>query len=47
MGSYLKDQLENQMHHLVCTGKITLKIAQAVFLTNWEKGYRKYIGNLP
>ena len=47
MGSYLKDQLENQMHHLVCTGKITLKIAQAVFLTNWEKGYRKYIENLP
>ncbi len=46
-GAYLKDQLENQMHQLVCTGRITLKNAQLVFLTNWEKGYSKYVGQLP
>ena len=46
-GSYVKDQLENRMHQLVCTGQVTLKVAQSVFLTNWEKGYVKYLGPLP
>jgi hypothetical protein len=46
-GSYVKDQLENRMHQLVCSGKITLRVAQAVFLNNWEKGYLKYVGQLP
>jgi len=45
--AYLKDQLENRMHQLVCAGQITLKVGQAVFLTNWEKGYAKYVGPLP
>ena len=46
-GAYLKDKLENRMHRLVCTGQLTLRKAQAVFLTNWQKGYEKYVGNLP
>jgi hypothetical protein len=46
-GSYVKDQLENQMHHLVCTGAISLKTAQSAFLGNWENAYQKYIGKLP
>lgn len=46
-GAYLKDKLENRMHRLVCTGQLTLRKAQAVFLTNWQKGYEKYMGNLP
>ena len=46
-GSYVKDQLENRMHQLVCAGQVTLKVGQSVFLTNWEKGYVKYIGSLP
>jgi hypothetical protein len=45
--AYLKDQLENRMHQLVCSGRVTLKVAQSVFLTNWEKGYSKYLGQLP
>ena len=45
--SYVKDQLENQIHLLVCSGKLSLKAGQEIFLTNWEKGYRKYIGALP
>jgi hypothetical protein len=45
--SYVKDQLENQMHRLVCSGRVSLKTAQSVFLTNWEKGYVKYVGRLP
>ena len=47
LGAYLKDQLENRMHQLVCSGRVTLKIAQSVFLTDWEKGYSKYLGQLP
>jgi len=46
-GSYLKDQLENEMHRLLCSGAITLKTAQSAFLGNWEKAYTKYIGKLP
>ncbi len=45
--SYVKDQLENQIHRLVCSGRLSLKAGQDVFLTNWEKGYQKYIGPLP
>lgn len=45
--SYVKDQLENRMHQLVCSDQISLKTAQSVFLTNWEKGYVKYVGPLP
>ena len=47
LGAYLKDQLENRMRQLVCSGQLTLKVAQLVFLTNWEKGYQKYLGQLP
>lgn len=47
LSSYLKDQLENQIHHLVCSGQLSLKAGQAIFLTNWEKGYAKYVGPLP
>jgi hypothetical protein len=45
--SYLKDQLENRIRQLVCSKQITLKAGQAIFLTNWEKGYAKYVGPLP
>ena len=47
LSAYLKDQLENRIHRLVCSGELTLKAGQAVFLTNWEKGYSKYVGPLP
>jgi hypothetical protein len=47
LSSYLKDQLENRIHQLVCSGQLTLKTGQWIFLTNWEKGYAKYVGPLP
>ena len=46
-GAYFKDQLENRMHQLVCSGQLSLHLAQQVFLVNWEKGYAKYVGALP
>ncbi len=47
LGAALKDQLENRMHDLVCAGQVTLKTAQLVFMSNWQSGYKKYIGPLP
>jgi len=47
LSSYLKDQLENSIHRLVCSRQLTLKAGQAIFLTNWEKGYSKFVGPLP
>ena len=47
LNSYLKDQLENEIHLLVCHHQLSLKAGQAVFLNNWEDGYRKYVGKLP
>jgi hypothetical protein len=46
-GSFVKDQLENQVHRLICSGTISLKTGQAAFLGNWEVAYQKYIGRLP
>ena len=46
-GSFVKDQLENQVHRLICSGSISLKTGQAAFLGNWEVAYQKYVGRLP
>ncbi len=41
-----KDTLENKLHALVCSGKLTLIAAQHAIATNWEIAYRTYIGPL-
>ena len=46
-GSFVKDQLENEIHRLVCAGQLSLKAGQSAFLINWESAYQKYIGRLP
>lgn len=38
-----KDTLENTMHRLVCSGAVTLVVAQRVFATNWIAGYQRYV----
>ena len=53
VGAHTKDHLENVLHALVCSGKISLAEAQEairtnpVTKTNWITAYRKYIGELP
>ncbi len=42
-GSYIKDALENELHWRVCHGRISLRVAQRVFETDWVAGYRKYV----
>jgi len=39
-----KDQLENRLHELVCTHKMTLGAAQEEISTDWVASYRKRIG---
>jgi hypothetical protein len=42
-GAYLKDKVENKLHFLVCSGKITLKEAQEAISSNWFLAYKKYM----
>ena len=39
-----KDRLENAMHRLVCSGAVSLAVAQRVFTANWIAGYKRYVG---
>jgi hypothetical protein len=38
-----KDVLENTMHRLVCSGAVSLAVAQRVFARNWIAGYQRYV----
>ena len=46
VGAHMKDKLENRIRKLICNGSITLTAAQAIFTSNWEIGYQKWIGAL-
>jgi len=39
---YVKDDLENRLHQLVCDGKVSLPVAQHDIATNWISAYEKY-----
>lgn len=40
--SYVKDQLEDRLHHMVCERKISLNEAQREIAGNWIEAYKKY-----
>ena len=40
--SYVKDQLEDHLHRMVCGGKLGLDEAQRDIATNWIAAYKKY-----
>ncbi|HUO34831.1 MAG TPA: hypothetical protein VMU43_07550 [Candidatus Acidoferrum sp.] len=40
--SYVKDQLEDQLHEMVCNGKVSLATAQQDISKNWIDAYKKY-----
>jgi anti-sigma factor RsiW len=42
--SYVKDQLEERLHDMVCSGQLDLATAQAQIATNWIAAYQKYFG---
>jgi hypothetical protein len=41
-----KDKLENRLHKMLCTDKITIAGAQELIYNYWEAGYKFYINNL-
>lgn len=40
--SFVKDQLEEYLHHAVCDGRVSLPVAQREIATNWIAAYRQY-----
>jgi len=42
-GDAEKDQLENELHHLVCAGKLSLADAQKCIASNWVECWEKYV----
>ena len=40
--SYVKDQLEDRLHHMVCERKISLNEAQREIASDWIEAYKKY-----
>lgn len=43
MGSADKDRLENELHWLVCHGRLPLATAQRAIETDWEAAYSQYL----
>lgn len=42
-GFHEKDHLENALHALVCSGRMSLKRAQGLIKRNWVSAYRRYV----
>ncbi len=40
--SFVKDQLEEYLHHAVCRGTVSLPVAQHEIASNWIAAYKKY-----
>jgi hypothetical protein len=40
--SYVKDQLEDRLHHMVCSGDLSLVEAQHEIASDWISAYKKY-----
>jgi hypothetical protein len=40
--AHVKDALENQLHALVCSGALQLRVAQLAISSNWIAAYGKY-----
>ena len=47
LNAHVKDTLENRLHALACSGKITLEQAQQAIAQDWRAAYVKYLGPLP
>ncbi len=46
-GSYVKDQLENRLHRMVCRDQISLAAAQHLIATDWIAAYQRYVSPTP
>ena len=46
-GARVKDQVENKLHALVCSGTISLQTAQTAIASNWWSAYQTYVTGTP
>jgi hypothetical protein len=46
-GSYTKDALENKLHELICSGRLSLAQAQYEEAHDWVSAYKKYVSPTP
>jgi hypothetical protein len=42
-GARTKDQVENKLHDMVCSGAMALRTAQHLEATNWYAAYKQYV----
>jgi hypothetical protein len=42
-----KDILENRLHALLCTGKVSLRTIQTLIANNWVSAYHQFLGAWP
>ena len=47
LNAHVKDALENKLHDLACSGRISMQEAQQAIAANWEAAYVRYLGPLP
>lgn len=47
LNAHVKDELENRLHALVCSGKIPLPEAQKAIASDWVRAYETYVGHRP
>ena len=47
LNAHVKDTLENKLHALTCSGKISMIEAQQAIAKDWPAAYVKYVGPLP
>jgi hypothetical protein len=43
--AHLKDHLENTLHALVCSGRLSLDDAQRAISSNWIEAYERYVSH--
>ena len=46
-GARTKDVLENKLHELVCSGRLSLPYAQHIEARNWVSAYKRFVGGTP
>lgn len=47
LNARVKDSLENRLHDLACSGKVSFPEVQKAIATDWKAAYVKYVGPLP
>jgi len=47
LNAHVKDKLENRLHALVCSGRISIETAQKAIATDWIGAYHRWVSQAP